>query len=71
MSLRALMYFFFRYLLLLGFLDGGRGLIFHFLQGFWYRFLVDAKIAEIEMIAKQSGEPIRIVVEREFKVSLD
>ena len=25
-----------------GFLDGKEGLIFHFLQGFWFRFLVDA-----------------------------
>jgi hypothetical protein len=30
----------------LGFLDGKEGLIYHFLQGFWYRFLVDAKLYE-------------------------
>jgi hypothetical protein len=36
-----------RYTIGLGFLDGKEGLIFHFLQGFWYRFLVDAKIYEI------------------------
>jgi hypothetical protein len=29
-----------------GFLDGKEGLVFHFLQGFWYRFLVDAKLFE-------------------------
>lgn len=39
-------YFLYRYVLRLGFLDGTEGLIFHFLQGFWYRFLVDAKIYE-------------------------
>ena len=44
--LRAFMYFFYRYLLRLGFLDGIEGLIFHVLQGFWYRFYVDAKICE-------------------------
>ncbi|MSR15862.1 MAG: polysaccharide export protein [Gammaproteobacteria bacterium] len=27
-------------------LDGAQGLIFHFLQAFWYRFLVDAKLYE-------------------------
>jgi hypothetical protein len=30
----------------LGFLDGIEGLIFHFLQGFWFRFLVDSMIFE-------------------------
>lgn len=46
--LRALIYWKYRYFLRLGFLDGKEGLIFHFLQGFWYRFLVDAKIYEIK-----------------------
>jgi glycosyltransferase involved in cell wall biosynthesis len=41
-----LFYFLYRYFLLLGFLDGKPGLIWHFLQGFWYRFLVDAKLYE-------------------------
>lgn len=44
--LRAFLYFIFRYTIGLGFLDGKEGLIFHFLQGFWYRFLVDAKLFE-------------------------
>src|SRR3989344_5533233 len=43
---RAYLYFCYRYFIRLGFLDGKEGLIFHFLQGFWYRFLVDAKIYE-------------------------
>ncbi|MDB5653469.1 MAG: putative Glycosyl transferase, group 2 family protein [Tardiphaga sp.] len=45
--LSALGYFLFRYLLQLGFLDGKEGLIYHVLQGFWYRFLVAAKIEEL------------------------
>jgi glycosyltransferase involved in cell wall biosynthesis len=44
---RAFIYFLMRYIIGLGFLDGTQGLIFHFLQGFWYRFLVDAKLYEI------------------------
>lgn len=43
---RALFYYLYRYFFRLGFLDGREGLIFHFLQGFWYRFLVDAKLYE-------------------------
>ncbi len=41
---RPAMYFSYRYFVRLGFLDGVPGLIFHFLQGFWYRLLVDAMI---------------------------
>lgn len=44
---RAFGYFFVRYVLRLGFLDGVEGLIFHFLQGCWYRFLIDAKLYEL------------------------
>ena len=29
-----------------GFIDGTEGLIYHFLQGFWYRFLVGSKVFE-------------------------
>jgi len=45
--LRSFLYFFYRYVLRLGFLDGAEGLVFHVLQGFWFRFLVDAKILEM------------------------
>lgn len=44
---RPLIYFFYRYFIKLGFLDGIKGLIWHSLQGLWYRFLVDAKIFEV------------------------
>ena len=37
------------------FLDGKPGLVWHFLQGGWYRFLVDAKIYEINHRVKSYG----------------
>lgn len=46
--LRCFLYFIYRYFLRLGFLDGIEGLIFHFLQGFWFRFIVDVKIWELK-----------------------
>lgn len=46
--LRARIYFWYRYYGQLGFLDGKEGKIFIYLQAYWYRFLVDAKIYEIE-----------------------
>lgn len=45
--IRPFIYFFYRYILRMGFLDGKQGLIFHFWQGFWYRLLVDLKIYEL------------------------
>ena len=43
---RPFLYWLYRYVLRLGFLDGKEGLIFHFLQGCWYRFLIDCEIFE-------------------------
>lgn len=50
--LRALMLFFYRYFLRLGFLCGKEGLIFFVLQTFWFRFLIDAKLFELELERK-------------------
>ncbi len=53
--LRAFLYWLYRYVLRLGFLDGLPGLVFHFLQGFWYRFLVDAKLREARLRSGAGG----------------
>lgn len=45
---RAHIYFIYRYYFRLGFLDGLEGKIYTFLQAYWYRFLVDAKMYECE-----------------------
>jgi hypothetical protein len=50
--LAAILYFMWRYIFQLGFLDGRTGLIYHVLQGFWYRFLVGAKVCEFDMHLK-------------------
>jgi len=57
--LRAFLYFLYRYVIRLGFLDGKEGLIFHFMQGFWYRFLVDAKIYEAKKFGLQMAQTKR------------
>jgi len=43
---RPFLYFIYRYILKLGFLDGFKGFLFHFLHAFWYRLIVDAKVFE-------------------------
>jgi glycosyltransferase involved in cell wall biosynthesis len=68
--LRAFLYFIYRYVFRLGFLDGRRGLVWHVLQGFWYRFLVDAKIFQILWMAKTEGLSVREVIEQKFKMKL-
>lgn len=45
---RAFAFFFLRYIIRLGFLDGKEGFLWHFLQGWWYRTLADAKVYEIK-----------------------
>ncbi len=50
---RPVIYFTIRYFIKLGFLDGKTGLVFHFLQGFWFRFLIDAKIYELRKESKK------------------
>ncbi len=63
---RALLYWIYRYFLRFGFLDGKEGFIFHFLQGFWFRLLVDIKIEELRRKRKppmgpsQSGAETRL-----------
>lgn len=49
MGMRAHLYYLYRYYIKLGFLDGKEGKIFAFMQAYWYRYLVDAKIYEHEI----------------------
>ncbi len=56
--LGPLFYFLYRYIFQLGFLDGRPGLIYHFLQGGWYRFLVGAKVVEYEAALANCQTPL-------------
>jgi glycosyltransferase involved in cell wall biosynthesis len=47
LRLRPFLYFFHRYFLRLGLLDGWNGFLFHFLQAFWFRLVVDERLAEL------------------------
>jgi glycosyltransferase involved in cell wall biosynthesis len=44
---RPFLYFFWRYFVRLGILDGWNGFVFHFLQAFWFRLVVDLRLAEL------------------------
>ena len=53
MGMRAHLYYLYRYYMLRGFLDGKEGKIYAFLQAYWYRYLVDAKIYEWKLTGKE------------------
>ncbi len=60
--IRPFLYFVYRYFFKFGFLDGKEGFIFHTLHAFWYRFLVDTKVYQIEQLAKKNNQTIQEVV---------
>jgi glycosyltransferase involved in cell wall biosynthesis len=67
---RAFFYFFYRYVVRFGFLDGSAGTAFHFLQGFWYRYLVDAKIAEVKRYLIENHCEPREAIDRVLGIKL-
>lgn len=57
MGVRSHIYYIYRYYIKMGFLDGKEGKIYAFLQAYWYRYLVDAKIYECEKLkTRYSGK---------------
>lgn len=68
--IRPLLYYLHRYIIKLGFLDGKEGFIFHYLHAFWYRFLVDAKIYQIEQLAKKENKTIPAVIKEHYGIDI-
>lgn len=59
---RAAVYFLYRYVLRGGFRDTPQARRFHVLQGFWYRYLVDAKLDEVRRHMRTTGaDPISAI----------
>lgn len=69
LGMRAFLFFAYRMIFRLGILDGKSGFVFHFLQGFWYRFLVDVKVWEVERRMRTEGIDCVDAIRREFGVS--
>lgn len=70
---RAFLYFFVRYFIFLGFLDGRRGFIWLFLQAYWYRFLVDSKLYEMDkrLGKNPTKEEVIVYVKKYWGIKLD
>jgi glycosyltransferase involved in cell wall biosynthesis len=63
---RPLLFWFIRYFLQGGFLEGKRGFIWNILQCGWYRFLVDAKIYEAYKKAGYNKENLIVYFKEEY-----
>jgi hypothetical protein len=53
---RPMLYFIYRIIFKLGILDGRTGLIFHFMQAYWFRLVVDIKIDELLKQRENEGK---------------
>ena len=70
-GLRAFVYLLYRLVFRLGFLDGREGVAFHVLQGFWYRYLVDAKLFEVEQYMKREGVSVTVAIRDVLGIDVD
>ena len=67
---RSAGYFAYRYFVKLGILDGKEGFIWNFMQGWWYRTFVDAKIFEIKKHCGTDKAKILQYLKEEYKIEL-
>lgn len=67
---RSFAYFCYRYFLKGACLDGKIGFIWTFLQGWWYRTLVDAKVFEIKQACGTDKEQIKRYLKEHYNISL-
>lgn len=67
---RSFSYFCYRWILKGGFLDGKEGFIFAFIQGWWYRTLVDANIYEVRKACGEDNALIRDYIQKNWGIGL-
>ena len=67
---RPFAYFCYRYFFIMAFLEGKEGFLWTFMQGWWYRTLVDAKIYEIKKACGNDSEKIKQYLKAEYHIEL-
>ena len=67
---RSFAYFCYRYFFKLGFLEGKEGFLWHFMQGWWYRTMVDAKGFEIKKACGNNKEKIVDYLKNNYNIIL-
>lgn len=68
LGIRPILYFTIRMIPLLGILDGPKGWIFHFMQGLWYRMLVDINVMEMEELCKGDKALMTKIIKNDWKI---
>ena len=68
--IRCFVFFFYRYIIKLGFLDGKEGFLWNFYQCLWYRILVDTKIDELYRSCGKDKEKIVRYIEDNYKLKI-
>ena len=66
--LRPFIYYFYRYFLCRGFLDGKAAFMFHFLQALWYPLLIDINYVELKYLQKENNGSIQDILADEKRV---
>lgn len=67
---RSFAYFCYRYFYKLGFLEGKEGFLWTFMQGWWYRTMVDAKVFEIKKACGNNKEKIVDYLKKNYNITL-
>ena len=67
---RSFAYFLYRYIVKGGFLDGKEGFMFAYIQGWWYRTLVDANIMAVEKACRGDKENVKSYIEKNWNIKL-
>jgi hypothetical protein len=67
---RSFIYFIYRYIFRMGFLDGKEGFLWHFLQGWWYRTLVDVKVLEIRRACGSDRKKMIRYIRENYDISI-
>ncbi|SDM55686.1 glycosyltransferase family 2 protein [Kriegella aquimaris] len=67
---RSFIYFMYRYFFKFGFMQGKEGFLWHFMQGWWYRTLVDAKIYEIKKACGDDTEKVKQFISENYQIKL-
>ncbi|MDE3741489.1 glycosyltransferase family 2 protein [Maribacter polysaccharolyticus] len=67
---RSFFYFVYRYIFKFGFTQGKEGFLWHFLQGWWYRTLVDAKVYEVKKACGNDTEKMKRYIFQNYQIKV-
>lgn len=68
--LRTFIYFCYRYIIKGGFLDGAPGFVFAFVQGWWYRTMVDVNVYNAKKACGEDKEKLKEYIQKEWGIRI-